>query len=98
MKFFLTIAGEELNPIHILTTVPHHGTYPQRTLTRRRKFHLNLAIDGEFDSSKDGRTIRANIAKPGVHQLHPVRQRYDQTYRKIQTEPFAGAYCLMLSE
>ena len=73
MKFFLTVAGEKLNPIHILATVPHHGTHTQRTFTRRRKLHLNFAIDGEFDSSKDGCTIHADIANSGVHQLHGVR-------------------------
>lgn len=98
MKFFLTVAGEELNPIHIFATVPHHGTHPQRTFTRRRKFHLNFAVDGEFDCSKDGRAIHADIANPSVHQLHGVRSRYDQTYRNIQTEPFVGAYCLILCE
>lgn len=98
MKFFLSGVGEELDPIHILATVPHHGTHPQRTSTRRRKFQLNLAINGEFDASKDGCAVRADIANPGIHQLHPVRSRYDQTYRNTQTEPFVGAYCLILCE
>lgn len=98
MKFFLTVAGEKLNPIHILTTVPHHGTHPQRTFARRRKFHLNFAVDREFHCSKDGRAIRADIANPSVHQLHGIWPRNDQTYGNIQTEPFAGAYCLILSE
>lgn len=98
LNFLLTVAGEELNPIHILPTVPHDATHPQRTSTRRRKFHLNLAIDGELDSSKDRRAICADIAKPGVHQLHPVWSRYEETYPNIHTEPFAGAYCLIFSE
>lgn len=98
MNFFLGVAGEELNPIHILATIPHHGMHAQRTFTSRGKFDLNRAIDGEFDSSKDGRAIRANIANPGIHQPDPVRSRDDQTYRNIQTEPFVGAYCLILCE